>query len=181
MFILRSKWHLSRCAFMSFWAKQINHFSAIILNFDTTSCQLRKELCHRHNLWNSYFQYLKINRREICQTEVDPRSILVEIQMQFLPTGYRWNHSLFSICPFKDSYAQAWKLKVKGHKHLILQKTNHGNKDFTWEFQYFTVIVSMFPIFSQPKETMLGTKTFPETTLKIWKIFFKIRWKLTIH
>ena len=43
-----------------------------------------------------------------------------------LPIGYRRYHSLFSVCDFEDSYALALKPKVKNHKHLILQLTDHS-------------------------------------------------------
>ena len=39
----------------------------------------------------------------------------------------------------------------------------------------------MVPFFKHQKETVLGTKAFPETTLEFWKNFFKIRRQLIAH
>ena len=57
---------------------------------------------------------------------MDPRSILVELKLKFLPIGYRQYHSLFLVCGFEDSYALASKLEVIDHKHLTLRLTDHG-------------------------------------------------------
>ena len=59
----------------------------------------------------------------------------------------------------------ALKLKVAGHKYLILRLTNHNiYSRMLYEYEQsskdFTVISYIFPVFKQQNETVLGTETF---------------------
>ena len=110
---------------------------------------------------------------------MDPRSILVELQTQFFPIGYRRYHSLFSVCVFEDSNALALNLKVNGHKHLILQLIDHGKHSQMLQINLWVELQRLYRYrqyvsnFQSSKGDSVGYWNLSENHTEILKEFFQ--------